>query len=53
MERLGDRGRSCSAYAKSTKLYLDVVTQLPFLAADAAEAEKPYPRCREETADVQ
>jgi tetratricopeptide (TPR) repeat protein len=52
-EKLGDRERSCFAYAKATKLYPDVVNQMPFLAAEAAAADKAYSRCREEAADVQ
>ena len=44
-EMLGDEGASCSAYAESTKLYPEVVRQLPFFAIGAAEARKAYSRC--------
>jgi tetratricopeptide (TPR) repeat protein len=46
-EKLGDRGRSCSAYAQATGLYPGLVKQRPFLAAEGAEAEKAYSRCHE------
>lgn len=48
-EKLGDRARSCSAYGQSAKLYPDLVKQEPFVAGEAAEAEKAYSRCREGT----
>jgi tetratricopeptide (TPR) repeat protein len=44
-EKLGDVEHSCPAYAESTKLYRDVVKELPRYSEPAAEAEKGNARC--------
>ncbi|HYL39540.1 MAG TPA: serine/threonine-protein kinase [Bryobacteraceae bacterium] len=45
-QKLGDAGRSCSAYIEAAKLY-HVLAQTPLYAAEAAEADKVAARCRD------
>jgi tetratricopeptide (TPR) repeat protein len=46
-QQLGDRRRSCAAYAEATKLYPEVLKRKPTYASKAAAAEKAYALCRE------
>ncbi len=45
-KKLGDAGRSCSAYVEAAALY-GVIKGSPLYAAEAAEAEKVASRCRD------